>query len=1078
MQRFWRLALAASLALVGTLVRPADAVAQGVTTGAIGGTVIDSAGAPIAGATVRVSNPATGFVRVATTRENGRYIVSGLEIATYRVAAAAIGFGPQSKDNIRVQLTQTARADFVMARQAVQLQELVVSGQQSIDFAPTRTGAQTFLSDSAVRRLPTLNRQLQDFVRLTPQVVTNPAPANAGEVSIAGQNYRFNSIQVDGTTQSDKFGLSDTGELGGQAGGRGITLEAVKEYQVVVSPYNVTQGGFTGGLVNAVTKNGTNDFAVTGFYTVRNQDFVPDVPLYAGAQFLRRQYGGSIGGPIINDKLHFFVAGELTEASQPAPGPYLGQPQDAGQQLRVNEALITRFTNALEQYGINAGSAGQLNNENPIANLVGRLDWSLNNNHRVVLRGIYNQSKSGDFSRSAATFTLTSNAFVRDEWSTSITGQLFSNFANGATNEFQVGVIRQRFERAFDQLGPQVTVNNIPSPVVNGSLVSLRAGPDSNSHVNQLDQDVLEIRNDFTKPWGNGHLLTIGARAEFYKVRNAFWQNAFGSWRFESLEDLEAGDAFAYGVGVAIGDDPVARFTTGNYSLYLQDQWTVNPNLTLTYGVRAELPAFFDQPGFLEAAERDFGRRTDEIPTNININPRFGFNYLPGGTEGNLQVRGGVGLFSGTPSYVWLSNLYTNNGRSGIVQFTCDGQSGRPAAPAFNTGNVQNAPQNCGGVGPGVGTNIGVINTIDPDYRQPQILRATLGFDRKLGRGYTATVDGIYTYALTSPFMVNLALNDPVGTDANGRVMYGTLANNTGIPTTSLRAPNIYSGGAYDLRNASGDYSYGVTAGVTKRFNGSIEAAAFYSYQRSYSVQDFGSSVARTNFINGRVTSGNQFDETAGISTFDRPHRLTANVTYTAPWKSYPTDISLIYIGQSGTNFTYTHGGASNRGDINADGVATNDPIYVAARGADIAFVQNGTSTPAQQAEAYDRLLADLSCLREQAGQIMERSSCRNPWFNQLDLSVRQSLPAVGGHKVTLQADVFNFLNFMNSDWGQYRQNNRFPQVTLFQVTGRTADGRPQVQMNTNLGDPETRFPRALNTVSYWQAQFSIRYAF
>jgi hypothetical protein len=545
MQRFWRLALAASIALVGMLVRPADAGAQGITTGAIGGTVTDSAGAPIAGATIRVTNPSTGFVRVATTRENGRYIVSGLEIATYRVAAAAIGYGPLAKENIRVQLTQTARADFVMARQAVQLQELVVSGQQSIDFAPTRTGAQTVVSDSLVRRLPTLNRQLQDFVKLTPQVTTNPDPNAAGELSVAGQNSRFNAIQVDGTTQNDRFGLGSTGELGGQAGGRGISLEAVKEYQVVVSPYNVTQGGFTGGLVNAVTKNGTNNLAVTGFYTVRNQDFVPDVPLYSGAEFLRRQYGASVGGPIIKDKLHFFLAGELNESRRPANGPYLGQPSDFSQQLRVNDALITRFNNALAQYGIDGGTGGRVQNENPISNLVARIDYQLSSKSRLVVRNIWNSQEDDDFSRSAGTFSLSSNGFRRDEVANSLTAQLFTNFDNGASNEFQVGYIRQRFERAFDQIGPQVTVLNVPSPVVNGAQVNLRAGPDSNSHINQLDQDFFELRNDFTKPIGKNHLVTIGTRSDIYKVRNAFWQNAFGSWRFESLEDLEAGEAFA-----------------------------------------------------------------------------------------------------------------------------------------------------------------------------------------------------------------------------------------------------------------------------------------------------------------------------------------------------------------------------------------------------------------------------------------------------------------------------------------------------------------------------------------------------
>lgn len=1079
MQRFLRLALAVSSAIVAMLVLPTVGRAQGVTTGGIAGTVMDSAGGVLAGATVRITSPSTGFSRITTTRENGRYVVSGLETGTYRVAVAAIGFGPQAREGVRVLLSQTARADFTMGRQAVTLQEIVTTAAAaSSEFAPTRTGAQTFISDSSVRRLPTLNRLLQDFVRLTPQVVTNPAPANAGEVSIAGQNYRYNAIQVDGTTQNDKFGLSDTGELGGQANGRGISLEAVKEYQVVVSPYNVTLGGFTGGLISAVTKNGTNKFAGTGFYTTRNQDLVPNVPLYSGAKFLRRQYGGSLGGPIIKDKLHFFAAAEGTSANQPAFGPYIGQPQDAAQQLRVDQALVDRFNAALAQYGIDGGSGGQEFNKNPITNLVGRLDWAVSSKNRVVLRGIYNKSQGDDFSRSTSTFTLSSNRFKRDEWSSSITGQFFSNFNNGATNELQLGVIRQRFARVFDNIGPQVTVSNVPSPLVAGTLVALRAGPDSNSHINQLDQDVLEFRNDLTMPLGNGHLVTLGARAEVYKIRNAFWQNAFGSWRFESMEALEAGTAFAYGVGVGRGD-PIARFTTSNLSFYLQDQWTVNPALTLTYGVRAEVPRFKDKPTVLADAFTDFGRKTDEIPTNTNINPRLGFNFTPGGSNGRTQVRGGVGFFSGTPSYVWMSNLYTANGNSGIAQFTCP----QAIVPAFTPENILNAPQTCSnGSGPGVGSTIGTINTADPNYKQPQVVRATLGFDRKLPWGLTGTMDAVYTYALKSPFMVNLELADPTTTDANGRVMYGTLNATTGQPTTIAKHGSKYGGtsggGVYDLTNSKGDYSYGVTAGLAKRFAGSFEASAFYSYQRSYSVADFTSSVARSVYQNGRTQAGNQLDTQVDPSSFDRPHRITASMTYTAPWKNFPTDISFIYIGQSGTNFTYTYSGANNRGDRNADGVATNDPIYIAPSSAQMAFVQNGTFTAAQQAAAYDALLADEPCIAKQKGEIMGRNTCRNPWFNQLDLSVRQSLPGMRGQKLTLQADIFNFLNFLNQDWGQYKQNNRFPQVSLLTVTGQTADGRPTVQMDTRIGDRTFRYPKALNSVSYWQGQVSLRYAF
>ncbi len=1071
MQRFVRLALAVSTAIVAFLVLPVSGAAQGVTTGAISGVVRDSDSAPIEGAMVRISNVATGFSRSIATRANGRYFLGGLEVGMYRVAVTAIGFRPQTVNDVRVSLTQTARVDLVIGRQVVQLQEIVTVAQaDAAIFSPSRTGAQTDVSDSLVRRLPTLNRQLQDFVRLTPQVTTNPDPNARGELSIAGQNSRFNAIQVDGTTQNDRFGLGDTGELGGQAGGRGISLEAVKEYQVVLSPYNVTQGGFTGGLVNAITKNGTNDFHATAFYSFRNQDLVPNVPFYLGTTFKIKQFGASIGGPIIRDKLHYFIAAELQASTRPANGPFIGQQSNASQQLRVDDALITRFSNALSGYGIEPGSAGQIDNENPITNLVARLDWQLGTKSRLVLRNIYNSSEFGDFSRSAATFALSSNAFLRDETANSFTTQLFTSFDNGASNELQVGWIRQRFTRSFPQAAPRIFVDDVPSPTVSGSVVDLIAGVDAFSKANALDQDFFEFRNDYSFSVGNGHRITAGTRSDVYKVRNVFGQSVFGNWTFNSLSAFESGQAQRYEVGTAISGDGAARFSAANLAFYIQDQWSVKPNFTLIYGLRAEAPVFFDKPVFSEGILADVGRNTEEVPSNFTFNPRVGFNWNVDGRD-QTQVRGGVGLFAGTPPYVWLSNGFTNNGVAGFRTVVCDGFSGRPPAPRFTSGSVVTPPP-CG-----TAATIGQINTIDPSYKQAQVLRATFGVDRDLGWGLIGTVDATYTYGVQSPFMVNLDLPDPVGTDANGRVLYGTF-NATGQPTTAFRNGSKYSGGVYDLQNSRGDKAYGVTAGLRKRFTGSWEASGFYSYQRSYSVQDFTSSRAVSNFNFGRVTSTDQFDERTDPSAFDRPHRISASLTYTAPWKDYPTDISFIYTGQSGSNFTYLYGGSSGRNDLNADGVGGNDPIYVPSSASELAFVQNGSNTPAAQAAAFDELLDGLECLGSQRGKIMQRGSCRNPWFNSLDFSLRQTLPAIGGHRLTLQADIYNFLNFMNDDWGQYRANGRFPQVTGLTVTGRTADGRPSVQFNPNLAQEELRFPKPINATSLWQGQVTMRYAF
>lgn len=1070
------------VALVAGLASTASA--QGTTTGAIGGTVTDSAGKGIE-ARVRIFDPSTGFTRLVATRPDGSYILTGLETGRYRVTASAIGYRAETRENIRVQLSQTARVDFVLSRQAVELAELVVETPPSASaFSPTRTGVQTAVSDTIIRRLPTQNRQLQDFVRLSPQVTVNPVDSS---LSVAGQNNRYNAIQVDGTTQNDRFGLGSTGELGGQAGGRGISLEAVKEYQVVISPYNVTQGGFTGALVNAVTKNGTNDVRATAFYTFRNSDLGSNDPFIANSNFKIQQFGGSIGGPIIRNKLHFFVAGELMRSRRPPSGPYIGQPANASVQLRVDQALIDRFNAALARYGIEGGSGGPVDIENPITNLVGRLDYTINENHRLVVREIFNDSKADDFSRSASNFYLTSNRFRRSERANSITAQLFSTFRNGSSNELQVGWVRQRFRRALSVIAPQIHVTAVPSPTIPGSTVDLFAGADSNSHGNDLAQDFLELRNDYSFTLGGltDHLFTVGTRSDIYKVVNGFLQNTFGSWGFSSLDNLENGIANTYAVGIPRSGDGRARFTAANLAFYVQDQWSVTRDLHLTLGLRAEAPVFFDKPTLRPEIERDFGRRTNEVPSNWTFNPRVGFNWDVGGQQ-KTQVRGGVGLFAGIPPYVWLSNLFTNSGADGVAQLSCTPANRNPA-PRFDQNAVKNPPQACGN-GAGLATGvIGQVNTIDPNYKQTQIVRASAGIDQRLPYNLVGTLEGYYTYSLKSPFMVNLALADPVGRDPNGRVMYGTLASN-GVPTTAIRQPNIYSGGVYDLRNTKGDYTYGITGQLRRSFGTSFEASVAYSYQRSYSVVDFTSSVAASNFRNGRVTAGNQFDTRVDPSAFDRPHRVVASATYTAPWKNFPTDISLFYQGQSGNPFTYTYTGSGGRGDMNADGVSTNDPIFIPVTANPASFQQFTTGsgsqvqtvTPQQQADAFNAFVDAMPCLRSQRGQIMRRNTCRNPWFNQLDLSIRQSLPKLGGHRLTLQADIFNFLNFLDKDWGQFRAagNTGFPQVSLLSVQSMLPDGTPLVRFQPGLVNYDQRFPKQLRIANYWQAQFTLRYAY
>ena len=1054
--------------------------AQGVTTGALSGTVADSMGAPIAGATVEVRFEPTGFRAMTTTNSRGFYLLQGLEPgAPYTAAARAIGHRSRRTDGMRVFLGQTTRQDFALPAATIEVEEIVVTSDVNEDiFSPSRQGSATTVGDSALRRLPTLNRDFADFVKLTPQVGVRDG--DEGGIAVAGQNNRFNTVQVDGATVNDRFGLGRTGQTGGQAGGRAVGLDAVKEYQVLLAPYDVRQGNFTGALINAVTKNGTNDFSGTAFFNFRNDALAGD-PL-GQTDFNQKQFGASLGGPIMRDRAHFFVNGDFSRRTAPATGPFFGS---TDRPAPVAQADFDRFVSLLEGYGLEAGDGDAFDRNNPLTNLLARVDWQLNDGHRLVFRYGYNEAEDDVFSRSTATnnpiFDLSSFAYAFRNKTHNPSLQLFSNFASGASNEFRVSFQSIRDRRTPAVVQPLVMVENVTGAVGGPATARLQAGSEQFSQGNELDQDFWEITDNFTMPFGN-HLVTIGTRNEFYKVRNLFSQSSFGVWRFDSLDDFEDGVAENYLVsgntgGGATGETPFSTYTLG---FYVQDQWTVSPRLSVTAGLRTDIPVFPTEVVYDPRVATDFGAH--DVPSGqLMWQPRVGFNYDMGGAALS-QVRGGVGIFAGAPAFVWMSNAYANTGLR-FSQLTCtEGNT-----PAFSP--TLPAPLACAdGAAIEPGGFLGEVDLIGEDTRFPQVLRANLAFDRELGRGFVGTIEGIYTKGLNDYFIINRNIGAAVGTDPTGRTVYGTF-NATGVSAPAYINP-IYgpssSGGVYELLNTSNNYSWSLSGQLQKRFGGSTLLSAGYTYSESKDVQSFTSSRAISNWRNAWTVSGDLRNDEATIGSFSRPHRIVIGASYTAPWKRFPTDISLTYVGQSGQPYTYIAAGAGGRGDLNADGTNTNDPIYIPTGPTDpnVLFADLTTSsgavvTAAEQAAAFSDFISGESCLDSQRGQIMGRNSCRNPWQSFLDMSIRQSLPTVNGHALSLEIGIFNLLNLLNEDWG------------LTKTVGATVfysdDPLQQVGFDagTNLPiftfDPaniDNRFVTTPTLGNSYQVQMGLRYAF
>jgi hypothetical protein len=1048
--------------------------AQGVTSGAVSGMVSDEAGRPLRAVQVTVVNRATGFAMFTRTRRDGRYLVEGLEIGgPYSIIAKGPGFAEQIRDGQSVTLSQSLVIDFMMHERAAPFGTTPVTGGGDRVLSAERTGPATVVSDSLLHRLPTLNRNFTDFVVLAPQL------SNAGPgLSAGGVNNRFNSIQIDGASENDVYGLGSTGQPGGQAGGKSIGLEAVKEYQVLLAPYDVRQGGFAGALVNAVTQYGTNDMTGSAFYVTRRSGLARNVDFVRMPGFEQSQMGFSLGGPIVRDRVHFFVSPEFQSENQPSRGPYLGAP---GGIFPVNADSVTRFVRTLRGFGIEAGGASQLTLDNPLSNVFARIDVALPRNNRLVVRHNYGHAELDVFSSDPTLIRLTSNGYDFASLKNSTVAQLYSSFGDGASNELIVGfgTIRDRRRAALD--APQVTVT-VPSTSGAGT-VDLRAGTDNFSQGNLVDQNVLELVDNVTIPRG-AHRITLGAKGAWYHIKNLFAQNAFGAWEFASLDSLEQGIASRYQVAVGLGGNPAAKFDAGEFALYGEDHWQLTRRVGLTAGARFDVPVLFATPQRNASVETVYGRRTDRVPSgHVQFSPRVGFNWNIDGDR-DEQVRGGVGLFEGRPAFVWLGNAFQNSGR-GLGQLSCVGTPGARVAPPFTSATVKTPPTSCadGSTAGGAGD----IDLLSESLRFPQMMRASLAYDRRFAPDWSFSTEALYTRAIHTFFYTNLALAGPQGIDRNGRTVYGSIDNN-GVAHPALVGSRR---NVIEARDASGDYSYGFTTAIDHRFTSHFELNAAYAFSQARDIQSLSGSIGATNWRTGRAISGDQTDLSLGRSRFELPHHVVLSATYAF---STATDLSFVYLGQSGASYDYVYAGSGGRGDLNADGATGNDLVYVPRTVTDpTELVFSGTkpgadNSPAAQAQritdqqiGLDRFIATTPCLQRNRGRIMTRNSCRTPWTHVMNVALRQSVPVVRGHTLSLQMDAFNFLNLLNTEWGhQQLLPGGAGSVPLFTHVGELASptatpfgGRPVLTF-----DPAATKFDSRNPESVYQIQLSARYSF
>lgn len=1072
------LLLWALLAVVGW---NAPAAAQGVTTSAVAGRVVGEQDEPIEGATVTVTNTRTGAEYRAVTRADGRFLVQGLQPGgPYRIQAARVGLATGSRAGLTLALGQTEQVDFTLAPQALTLEALTVTAEDGgAVISPGRTGTAMVISDSAISRLPTITRDFTDFTRLVPQLSTSGSGTSG-----AGRNFRFNSIQIDGAANNDLFGLASSGTPGGQAGTKPITLEAIQEFQVVLAPFDVRQGGFTGAGINAVTRSGTNEWEGTFAAFGRNEGLVGNYQYdRAGStirssdfsEFSQSEAAFSLGGPIVRDRAFFFVAGEIARREAPS-GVFISRSgntfTNAGG-VTISGARVDSVFNVLSaDYGYDAGTYDDLDLQRESNNLFARLDFNLGTSNRLTLRHNYVDAFDDNFSRSDAAFALGAGGYVFNSTTNATVGQLNTTLGNQMFNELRVGYTTVRDNREVPgTLFPRVEVDLPSGSCAGGGTCRVVAGSENFSVANALDQDVLEITNDFTISRGI-HDVTVGTHNEFFSFSNLFARNLYGLYRFSGIAALQAGTPSRYEFSF-FNDDVEgaaerAEFSVQQLSFYVQDRLSLSSRFTLTPGLRWDLTRFPDSPGRNPAFETAFSaaytsanlgtfdRRTDEIPeSSVLFNPRIGFNWDVTGDQ-VTQVRGGVGLFSGRTPYVWVSNAYGNTGLD-YTRFTCTGSN----TPAFTT-DLDNLPQACvdadGNPLP-VSALANEINTIDPDFKLPQVLRYSLAVDRRLPMGLYLTLEGLYTDSRSDPVYRDLTVVPRAGVTVEGRQAYRRVTA-TGF------------GNVYDVFNTDENYSYSLTAQVQRPFRDGWEASLAYTYSRSEDVNGLTSSQANSNYRFNPIDADPN-DPALRTALNDVPHRIVGSLTRQFQWvRRAPTDISVIYVGESGRPYSYTY-----NGDVNGDGQDANDLIFVPASSSQIRFEGVSSTNPYTPEQSWNNLNAfieSVECLRENRGQVIERNACRQPWSNRFDVRVAQTLPTFAGQGAQLTLDILNFGNLLNNEWGRSEFVANQADQALRVSSSTAVDGR--VLMGGFA--PRSNIFTVSDLSSRYQIQAGVRYSF
>ncbi len=1071
-------------------------LAQGVTTAGMYGKVTDNTGSGLPGANIVATHVPSGTIYGTTSRDNGDYNIPGMRVGgPYTLTISFVGFAKREYIDIYLQLSQNLRQDARLAEEAVRAGEVLVTAERSAVLSASHTGANTNVVREQIDRLPSITRNFQDFYKLSPYFNPTSTSASGASGNALGRNSKYNNIQIDGTNFNDLFGLGSSGAPAGQSNVTPISLDALEEFQISVSPFDVRQAGFTGAGINAVTRSGTNQYRGSAFYSGRNQSFVgKDSSGAKLANFTDNQLGFRVGGPIIENRLFFFANGEITRFKQPFSRTF-GNTGISTNAHSVSADSLTQLSNYLKsKYDYDPGSFTDIGYNRESDKIFLRFDYNLTENHKLTARWNYLRSLEDNSPSRGRNLTdiYSDNAkYKLDDKTHSVGLQLTSVFSNAMSNELIVGYVNQSDIPTY--YGKAFPTVYIQTPTTAGNEI-IDVGSEEFRHHNELGQQYYEFTDNFTYYLQN-HTFTLGAKVDMFKFRNLFISDAFGAYSYSSIAKFMTGgapDANLNGVNrysfrYSATTDPLqeANWGANQIALYAQDEWMVIPALKVTAGLRVEIPTYPDHPNSNAAILSTFGLNTANPPkTTLAYSPRVGFNYSVD-EERTTQVRGGAGIFSGRFPFVWVSNQYSNTG----VDF-------------YTTTTLQTAgfnPNPEGQVKPATGTlPTAEVDLTKSNFKAPSIIRYNLAVDHKLPYDIVATVEGIFSTTQNDVYYQNINIKgqqDAINAFLPGRgsITAGGVLAGEGRPvygkydTAAFGFSYVKVNGQFTnvfyVRNTSQGSNANVVVQLQRSVTDGLSGTVAYTWGLAKDISSGNSTTAGSGFGFNQI-SGNPNTPTLAYSQWDRRHRILGTLSYRYDWGSngLATTIGVFYNGQSGRPFSYYVSG-----DVNGDGQTSNDLAYVPKDANDIILVDASRNILPKTHASYAQLISFIdadSYLKDRKGDFAERSGPREPWVHQVDLRLNQEVQVMPGHKIEVTLDILNVLNLINSDWGWVRNTGVNQNVALYTFKGlnKTAGadyGKPLYQLQSSTAKVTDGIANPFvpdNILSRWQMQLGIRY--